>query len=231
MDDYQECLEEYQEGLEVVQICVDEKNGENSLATPHSTSINSLISSTSSEHRIHNKITSPSSTSSTKQISSNNSSKKMLKNNKNHVEQISSSTTTTVTDPETKYKIELSHCLRVRESSDEKDGYETCLEDVDSSDISITNDVCNEPNQISNINNNNNKSDSDLKLDLLSNSNEHLSETKLYSKKDHVCLNLNSPKSDSDYGDQLKSYDEQSDSFGSDQFFLVQYIDDEEPDR
>lgn len=109
---------------------------------------------------------------------------------------------------EQKYKIEINNCLRVRESSDEKDGYETCLEDIDS-DISVTMDQSEQRKTTTG---------------------EDKSDENFETKSKDACLYSPTRTSGSD-DDQLKSYDEQNNSFGSDQFFLVQYIDDEDADR
>lgn len=229
LEDYHECIEEYQECLEVMHICLDDsqrsyactpcdshedireefptrqKQTNDSInnvpQTEHFTAENTVKQSGADKYSASDcvkKITSIVDSIYDKQFSN-----------------LKSGSPKTVSIQETRQssKVKPISVVNVPDDSD-REGYETCQEDLFSSESSKL--------KMNNTSNGNlNDDHSFLENNIDSCVSEPCIRKKIFSKRNHVCLE--SKVDDID----LKSYDDQNNSFGADQFFLVDYIDDD----
>lgn len=196
LEDYHECIEEYQECLEVMHICLDDSRN-SFAATPCGSSENIKIEESSGVE------------------SSVKDSMPQTENNKNSdsVQKMTSLVNYIYDKQFNSFKSDSTdnRQLKVMDDSD-REGYETCQEEVFSSDENSKSKL-----NYNNLSDEHNFSDNTIDSSV----SEPCIRKKIFSKRNHVCLDTRT-----DYVD-LKCYDDENNSFGADQFFLVDYIDDD----
>lgn len=225
LEEFQECIEEYQECLEVVQICIDEDSSFNqSPCTSHLEDSDRVI--TTNDFKLVNSLPSGKTRNNINLRESDVKTNLVILDNQNNKISVCESGQINLAIPNDSSTQSDKVPSSYHTHTDDKDGYETCIDESLSEDLCAKTMPANRKSQ--------NTDDGNLKSDVIVQNLPKEDGSKRRSTLIKPCCSLAASEPcltfakdnhillDSKLDTELKSYD-RSDSMGTDEFFLIQY--------